>query len=433
MDQQDTQSQHRCCDEYEEYRRQQQWKFSQTRRDFLKTTVGAMAMAPMFPHLLLKSTFADHIDQSNTDPILVVVQLQGGNDGLNTIVPYGSDVYYADRPHISVPAKSVLPIDKMVGLNPNLKSLKPLYDAGKVAIVQGVGYPNPDLSHFLSTSIWETADTTGTSQTGWLGRYIDTALTGNKNPMKALALGPSVPQTLLAKSGPVPSIESVDTFRFLVNRQDAQPILDAYRIMYSGHPKDVPPYIGLVRQVEANTDQSVTDLQSVSTKYKSSVTYPQNPLARELQLVSQIIGSGLGTRIFHVTLGGFDDHVAEVYTHARLMQAFADSVAAFHQDLQNQGKADQVVIMTFSEFGRRVKENAGLGTDHGTAAPLFVIGNKVKGGIYGDDPILNNLDSDGDLKFGVDFRSVYKTVLEGWMGGDSNTILGGSYERLPFL
>jgi uncharacterized protein (DUF1501 family) len=195
----------------------------------------------------------------------------------------------------------------------------------------------------------------------------------------------------------------------------------------------VPPYIGLVRRVEANAEQSVKDLQSVALSYKPGVQYPQNPLARDLQLVAQIIASGLGTHIFHVTLNGFDDHAAEVLTHARLLQFFAESVSAFYQDLDAHGKADQVVVMTFSEFGRRVKENAGRGTDHGTAAPIFVIGNKVKGGIYGDDPILTQLDNNGDLIYQVDFRSVYGTVLDGWLNADSKTILNGSFERLPFL
>jgi uncharacterized protein (DUF1501 family) len=422
---------YRCCDEYDEYRRRQ-WMLRQSRRDFLKTTVGAMAMAPMFPHMFLKSALAHNV-QASTDPILVVIQFAGGNDGLNTIVPYRSDLYYKGRPTIAVPQKSVLPIDKMVGFTPYLKSLKPLYDQGKVAIVQGVGYPDPNLSHFRSTAIWESGDPVGDTLTGWLGRYLDTTLSDVDNPLKALAVGPMVPLTLIGEHSAVPSIESVDTFRFLLGRDDAGPILDAYRAMYGGAPEAVPPYIGLVRKVEANADQSVKDLQSIATKYQGTVTYPQNPLARELQLVAQIIASNLGTRIFHVSVGGFDDHAAEVFTHARLMQYFGDSVAAFYQDLQIHGKADQVVTMTFSEFGRRVKENAGRGTDHGTAAPLFVIGNKVKGGIYGDDPILTNLDGNGDLKYQIDFRSVYGTILDGWLGGDSTSVLGASFERLPFL
>jgi uncharacterized protein (DUF1501 family) len=423
---------YRCCDEYDEYRRQQR-RLYQSRRDFLKTTVGAVAAGAILPNFLFTSAFADRLGQGTDGPTLVVIQLAGGNDGLNTIVPYGSDLYYQDRPHIAVPAKSVLPIDKTVGFNPNLQGLKTLYDQGKVAILQGVGYANPDRSHFRSTQIWETGDPAGLTSTGWLGRYLDITLADDDNPLKALALGPMVPQTLLAQRTAVPSIESVQTFRFLLNRQDAGPILDAYRTMYGGTTSNLPPYIGLVRKVEANADQSVKDLQSVSTTYKPSIQYPQNPLARELQLVAQIISSGLGTRIFHVTLGGFDDHAAEVYTHATLLKDLGDSLAAFYQDLAAQGKADQVLTMTFSEFGRRVKENAGLGTDHGTAAPLFVVGTKIKGGMYGDDPILSTLDDNGDLKYTIDFRSVYGTILDHWMNGDSRSVLGGSFERLPFL
>jgi uncharacterized protein (DUF1501 family) len=429
----DTAPAQRCCDEYDNYRRAQ-WSFQQNRRDFLKTTVGALAAAPLFPRMLLNSALAQRATTApSTDPILVVIQLAGGNDGLNAIVPYGSNLYYGDRPNIAVPAKSVLPIDKTVGFNPNLKGLTTLYDAGKVAIVQGVGYDNPSLSHFQGTTIWETADTTGTSTTGWLGRYLDAELAGSANPLTAIALGPLLPQTLISAHVPVTTIENVASFRFQVTREQPNSILDAYSRMYAGTSKNVPDYLGVVRSAGADAQQGVQDLASIATNYKSTVQYPQNPLARELQLVSQMISANLGTRIFHVTLGGFDDHVAEVYTHANLMKYLGDSLAAFYADMTAQGKADQVVSMTFSEFGRRVRENAGRGTDHGTAAPVFIVGGKVKGGLYGDDPILSNLDSNGDLKYGVDFRSVYGTVLDGWLGANSKDILGGTYERLPFL
>lgn len=423
----------RCCDEYDSYLRRQ-WDRRVNRRNFIKTTVGVVGGATVLPHLLFDSAFADQLHQgTSTDPILVVIQLAGGNDGLNTIVPYASGLYYQDRPNIAVPAKSVLPIDSTVGFNPNLQPLKQIYDEGNLAILQGVGYPSPDLSHFRSTAIWESADPVGFTSTGWLGRYLDTALAGDSNPMKAVALGSMVPQTLVSAGSPVVSIQTVQTFRFLLNRQEADPIMNAYRTMYEDSGEHVSPYIGLVRKVEQDADQGAQDLQSVSTKYTPSVKYPVNPLARDLQLTSQIIAAGLGTRVFHLSLNGFDDHAAEVYTHANLLKMLADSVSAFYQDLKGQGKADQVMIMTFSEFGRRVKENAGRGTDHGTSAPLFVLGGKVKGGMFGSDPILSNLDNDGDLIYGIDFRSVYGTVLDGWLGADSNKVLGGSFERLPFV
>ncbi len=431
--QSDTAPEQRCCDEYDEYRRRQ-WSLQQNRRDFLKTTVGALAAAPLMPHMVLNSALAQHASAvPSTDPILIVIQLAGGNDGLNTIVPYGSGLYYSDRPNIAVPAKSVLPIDGTVGFNPNLKALKTLFDAGKVAVIQGVGYDNPSRSHFQGTSIWETANTTGVSTTGWLGRFLDAELAGSKNPLTAIALGPLTPQTLQSTRVPVTSIDTVANFRFQVARQSSTAILDAFSRMYAGTAKPNPDYLAIVRSAGSDAQQGVHDLATIVTNYKSTVQYPPSVLARELQTVAQIISANLGTRIFHVTVSGFDDHVAEVYTHANLLKALGDSMSAFYADLTAQGKADQVISMTFSEFGRRVRENAGRGTDHGTAAPLFIMGGKIKGGMYGADPILSNLDDNGDLKYGVDFRSVYGTVLDGWLGANSKDILGGSYERLPFL
>lgn len=421
----------RCCDEYDEYRQQRSRMLS--RRDFLKTTIGAMAAAPIAPHLLLSSRLAAHANPTGNGTILVVIQLGGGNDGLNTIVPYGSGLYYQDRPNIAVPAKSVLPIDDTVGFNPNLKGMKALYDQGKVAIVQGAGYPNPNRSHFQSTTIWETADPTLQQTTGWLGRYLDAALQGEHNPLVAVSLGPMLPQTMLARQTPVTAIQNIASYRFMLSPRNRPALMAAYESMMAPGAASASPYINVMRSAGQTANTSVQDLATVATGYKPSITYPRDPLSAQLQLVSQLIAANLGTRVFHVTLGGFDDHAAEVFTHAHLMTVLGDSVNTFMQDLTAQGKADQVLIMTFSEFGRRVAENAGRGTDHGTAAPIFVIGNRVKGGMLGTDPILDKLDDNGDLTYGIDFRSVYGTVLDRWLGASSRQILGGSYESLPFL
>lgn len=421
----------RCCDEYDEYARQQ--SFLQSRRDFLKTTIGALAVAPIAPHLLLNARLAARTASTGTAPILVVIQLAGGNDGLNAIVPYGSGLYYQDRPNIAVPAKSVLPIDNMVGFNPNLKGIKALFDQGKVAVVQGAGYPNPNRSHFQGTAIWETADPTLQQRTGWLGRYLDAELSGTNNPLAAVSLGATTPMTLLSQTASVTSIENVPSYRFQVSRLEGPSVLKAFDSMVGQGDSTEAPYINLMRSAGRDAQQGVQDLAALSTKYKTSVAYPKNALGTQLQLVAQLIAADLGTRIFHVSLGGFDDHAAEVYTHARLMTDLGDSVNAFMQDLAAQGKADQVLTMTFSEFGRRVKENAGRGTDHGTAAPMFVIGNRVKGGLLGADPVLNALDTNGDLVYAVDFRSVYGTILDKWMNASASQLLGGSFETLPFL
>jgi uncharacterized protein (DUF1501 family) len=423
----------RCCDEYDDYQRTRQ-RLLFNRRDFLKTTIGALAAAPVAPHILLqKAVAARATTASSTEPILVVLQLQGGNDGLNTIIPYASPDYYRDRPNIAVPANKVIPIDNSVGLSPYLTGMKQLYDMGKVAILENVGYPNSSRSHFQGTQIWETADPTGETATGWLGRYLDAEVATDQSPLAGIAVGPMLPQTLLSQRAQVTAIESVATFQFLVNRLESAQILAAYQAMYGKTTESFPQHMGLIRSAGADAEQGVKELESVSLKYTPSVTYPPNILAHELQFVAQLIAGDLGARIFHVSLGGFDDHVAEVYTHANLMKYVGDSLLAFYQDLEAHGKADQVLIMTFSEFGRRVKENAGRGTDHGTAAPLFVIGGKVKGGYYGTDPSLTRLDTNGDLMFGIDFRSVYGTVLDRWLNASSTQILGGSFENLPFL
>jgi uncharacterized protein (DUF1501 family) len=423
----------RCCDEYDDYQRMRQRSLF-NRRDFLKTTIGALAAAPIAPHMLLKKAVASRaVSASNNEPILVVLQLAGGNDGLNTIIPYASADYYHDRPNIAVPAKNVIPIDQAVGFSPYLTGMKDPYDKGKVAILENVGYPNSSRSHFQATQIWETADPAGSTPTGWLGRYLDAEVSTEQSPLAGIALGPMLPQTLMSRRAQVTAIESVNTFRFLINRTESAQILTAYQSMYGSTTESLPQYMGLVRAAGADAEQGVKDLESVSLKYTPSVTYPANPLGRELQFVAQLIAGDLGTRVFHVSLGGFDDHVAEVFTHANLMKYLGDSVNAFYKDLEAHGKADEVLIMTFSEFGRRVKENAGRGTDHGTAAPLFVIGGRVKGGYYGTDPSLTQLDSNGDLTFAIDFRSVYGTVLDRWLNASSSQILGGSFETLPFL
>jgi uncharacterized protein (DUF1501 family) len=425
---------YRCCDEYEQYQRHQ-WNIRQSRAGFLKTAVGAIAVGAVGPNLFINAALADKLTGSSptSGPVLVIIQLQGGNDGLNTVIPFGSGLYYQDRPTIAVPEKSVLSIDGQVGLHPNLSGLKTMYDRGQVAILQGVGYPDPDRSHFRSTTIWETADLTGTSPTGWVGRYLDTAFSGDTNPFTAVALGATVPQTLMARNVPVTSVESINAYQFQISGNAAPAVMKAYETMYPGTSSSTSSYMGLVRHAGANAEQGVHDLQGISTRYTPAVQYPQNPLGRDLQLVAQIITAGLGARVFHVTLGGFDDHAGEVNTHANLMKDFGDGVAAFYADLAAQNRADDVLTMTFSEFGRRVKENAGRGTDHGTAAPMFVIGTRVKGGLYGTDPVLGSLDGNGDLIYGIDFRSAYATVLNRWMGDNAAPVLNGTFEDVGFL
>jgi uncharacterized protein (DUF1501 family) len=251
------------------------------------------------------------------------------------------------------------------------------------AVVQGVGYPNPNLSHFRSTDIWQSALPTGVTDTGWLGRYLDGALADERNPLKAISIGSLLPKALWAKNTMVPAVQSLKAFRFLAaqhNAAEAQKVISTFQRMYGTVSDAEGPYLSLVQMAEASAYQATIELGKTSAA-PPKTKYPASPLAEELKLVSQIIAANLGTRVFLVTQGGFDDHAQEAIAHPKLMKDFGDAVAAFYQDMTSHGRADQVLLMTFSEFGRRPLENASNGTDHGTAAPMLVIGGAVKGGL----------------------------------------------------
>ncbi|HTW86267.1 MAG TPA: DUF1501 domain-containing protein [Candidatus Sulfotelmatobacter sp.] len=368
---------------------------------------------------------------ADDDRVLVVVNLQGGNDGLNTVVPFGMPDYYRFRPTIGIPAGNVLRLDDVVGFNPALAPLKKMYDAGQVAVVQGVGYPNPDHSHFRSTEIWQTATPDGYVSTGWLGRYLDGAGLPHDNLFNAVALTNVLPEVLVAKTTDVPAIDALRGYglvsdRVALNRdafhafaQDAQVPFDS-------------PYLAQVAEIEDHAQRGAQELPKLIAGYKTDATYPATPLGRSLALAAQIVGSKLGTRVLYVQHGSFDTHTTQPQTQDRLLADFANAVAAFYADLTAHGNDRRVLTMTFSEFGRRVEENASRGTDHGEAAPLFLIGGGVKGGLYGRHPELAQL-SMGNLPFSTDFRTVYATVLEQWLGRPSTAIVNGSFATLPVL
>jgi uncharacterized protein (DUF1501 family) len=365
------------------------------------------------------------------DRVLIIVNMQGGNDGLNTVVPHGMQQYYRYRPSIGVTPNEVLGLNAQIGLNPNLKSLKSMYDAGNVAIVQGVGYPKPDHSHFRSTEIWQTAAPDRYESTGWLGRYLDSAGLPSSNLFNAVALAQVLPEAMMSRTVDVPSIAQLQGYRLASDRQATSrttftSLLSDARTPFSS------PYLATVAEIEDHAQRGSEELPKLIGNYKTDASYPATAIGRSLALAAQIVGSKIGTRVIYVQHGSFDTHAAQKVTQDRLLRELSDALKAFYDDLAAHGNDKRTLTMTFSEFGRRVAENASRGTDHGEAGPMFLIGGGVKGGIYGDHPSLDDLDN-GDIKFTVDFRSVYATVVEKWFGKPSTGIIAGTFATLPMI
>jgi len=405
-----------------------------TRRQFIVQGVGAFGGALAIDSIFARAArAASQVTKpgSVASRCLVVVNMQGGNDGLNTIVPHGDAAYYDLRPTINVARSDVLPIDSSIGMNAKLASLKALYDRRRVAILQGVHYPNYVLSHFRGTEIWQTAAPEAYETTGWAGRYLDKAALPAENLFKGVAIGPLLPKMLVADKTDVPAIGDLRGFRFN-GRADEQAQADRI-LMGEGdrYPFD-SPYLRLVQEIERDARAASSKLPHLVAGYKPAIDYPKTPFAQGLNLVSAIINSDLGTKVFYVSIGSFDTHAAQRPRQDALLQQFGDGLKAFYDDLAAHNADDRVLTMTFSEFGRRVEENANRGTDHGTAAPMFVVGGGVKGGVYGDHPSLTDLDY-GNLKWHTDFRSVYATVLEGWLDVPASAVLGDSFSSLKFI
>lgn len=368
--------------------------------------------------------------EAPAERVLVVVDLQGGNDGLNTVVPHGLPAYYRLRPTLGVPPSDVLRIDETVGLNPALKPLKAAYDDGKLAIVQGVGYPNPDLSHFRSTEIWQTAAPNRFEPTGWLGRFLDAAVPGG-NLFAGVAISDVLPEAMLALETDVPAISQLAGYGLLSDRNpQARSTLGS--LVADRHVPFTSPYLARAAEVEEHAQRGSEELPRLIGSYAPAAIYPGSPLGRSLALAAQIVSGRCGTRVIYVRHGSYDTHTSQRPTHDRLLADLAESLAAFSADLTARGNADRVLTMTFSEFGRRAAENASRGTDHGTAAPLFLLGPGVRGGLYGAQPSLDDLEG-GNLRFGTDFRSVYAAVLERWLEHPSAPILGGSFAPVTAL
>lgn len=430
-----------------------------TRREFLRNTLLGVSAAWTLPSFV-ERTFAQlHEDSKDSalqvatgkdDTILVVLQLAGGNDGLNTLVPYADDVYYQSRSKIAKKETEIIKLDDYYGLNAAMPYLGSLFKEGGLGIVQGVGYPNPNRSHFVSTSIWETADPSNRSNTGWLGRYFDNACEGN-DPTVGISFNKTQPESFGAMKHPGVSLSTPELYRWLYSggeKAQAEEFFASLNrpddLSNSGASIDMPAggktgsivgesNIDFLERVALDAQLSSDKILKLASKYKTSVRYDGTPLARNLNLVARMIAGGMSTRVYYVSHGGFDTHQQQLNSHDRLLGQLDSALKSFYTDLKEQGNFERVVVMTFSEFGRRVVENASAGTDHGKASCLFVSGGGVKAGLYGERPDLRNL-SDGDIRHTVDFRSIYATVLQDWLKtADVKSILGGQYAKLPFL
>jgi uncharacterized protein (DUF1501 family) len=414
-----------------------------TRRAMIKDGLLVVSAGMVMPAIFSRGVASaraqaldgSHMAQAAGDRTLIVVQMAGGNDGLNTVVPFTDPLYLKLRPTLGLPDTKVLPLDTRLGLHPNLQPLKKLWDIGHLAIVEGVGYPNQSLSHFQAMDIWQTLDLNGNGSAGWLGKLVSGLVDQDGHPFKAIDIGVQTAQALQSITTQVPTIASVKTYSLYPDPADTDggnSRLRALMKLYNSYP-GTAPYAALLDTTALNAQDGSRQLHQADATYRPAATYPKGPFADGLKVLAEAIVQGLGLRVGYVTLGGFDTHANQAATHDTLMTTLANGLSAFYNDLAAHGKADNVVIMTRSEFGRRVEENGSHGTDHGTAAPLFVLGNPINRGIYGEPPSLNNLDQNGNLKYTIDFRSVYATVLERWMGASSKDVLGGSFGSQNFL
>lgn len=409
-----------------------------TRREFLGVSskgIGLLAFSQFAPQFLVQSTLAAAPAPEKDRSVLVLVQLAGGNDGLNTVIPFEDANYYRLRPSLGIAKDKVLRLDDTLGLHPSCTAMHALYQSGKLGVVQNVGYPNPNRSHFRSMEIWETASASDEfAATGWVGRFLDNACGGmpaNSHDPLAIHVTNGVPQSFTG-AGTHP------TFGLAAGggtRRDNEETRKLLETMISGPAASVtaePDNSTFLRQTLMDTLVTEKKVQRVIGEYRPTTPYPGSPLATSLRNVAALVAARMPTRVYFVSLGGFDTHSNQVGQHALLMTQLSEALAAFQRDLESKKLDQQVTTMTFSEFGRRPSENESRGTDHGTAAPLFVMGSKVKAGLHGSAPSLQ-LERNQDLLFTTDFRKVYATALEGWLGCPAEKVLGRKFEPMAFL
>ena len=365
---------------------------------------------------------------------VVVLQLSGGNDALNTVIPYNDGQYYDNRPFVNIPQDQVLKLDDKLGLNPALAPIKALWDEGNVALINGVGYPSPNRSHFRSMDVWHTAESQEVGEDGWLGRAIRELDPQAENVLTGVNFGRGLPRALYAKGVPVASVGNLETYGLFPDIKDEAArnlALEAFTQMYGGSGRDV--IANFISQTGTDALKGADILRVAPRQYSSSVEYADNPIAENMKSIAQVMTAGLGTRVYYTQHGSFDTHASELTSHAKLWQDVSGAVGDFMDDMKEHDMDKDVVVLLFSEFGRRIKDN-GAGTDHGSGGVAFVIGGDVNGGMYGDFPSLDDdKQLEGDLHFSNDFRSTYSTIAERWLGIDPVVTTNGQYEQFDFV
>ncbi|MBR98330.1 MAG: hypothetical protein CL887_07560 [Dehalococcoidia bacterium] len=365
---------------------------------------------------------------------LVVVQLSGGNDALNTIIPYGDELYYDNRPFVNVPQDKVLPIDNYIGFNPSMAPLKNLYEKGNVAIINGIGYAEPNRSHFRAMDIWHTGETKSVGTEGWLGRAIRELDPRGENVLTGVNFGRGLPRALFAKDVPVASVGDLNTYGLFPDIEDDESrniALNAFSQMYGGIGKDT--IANFFSQTGMDAMKGADILRRAPKMYSSTVEYANTDISQSLKSIAQVMFADIGTRVFYAQHGSFDTHSGEIASHQKLWSELSIALSDFMSDLKEHGKDKDTIIFLFSEFGRRIKDN-GAGTDHGSGGIAFVIGGDVNGGLYGRYPSLNEKDQvEGDLAFNNDFRTTYSTIAEKWLGVDPESVSNGNFGMINFL
>ncbi|MEX1017644.1 MAG: DUF1501 domain-containing protein [Phycisphaeraceae bacterium] len=418
-------------------------QFAFTRRQFLHAGLAMLSTVGTVPGFLPRTAAAmtDTTMRLTSKPgvpedrVLVVVQLSGGNDGLNTVIPFGMREYYNARPNLALPERDLLVVDPRngIGLHPGLRDLYEMMGEGRATVLQGVGYPNPNRSHFASMDVWHSGDTNaggaGHRGHGWIGRALDKAREADQlvdaHGMECITLGNTAPLATLGRETRPVTFQQPRLFRWHGSDHDNQ-LEDPYQAMQEA-PQAIQPPAPAATDPTDFIFRTAMDAQVASANVRRAANqrplteFPNGPLARQLQTVAAMIRAELPTRVYYVAMGGFDTHAAQINPHANLLQQFATAVRGFYRELDAAGHGKRVVTLAFSEFGRRVRQNASQGTDHGAAGPMFLFGDHARPGLHGQHPSLaaDDLD-DGDVTFNIDFRTVYRDVLENWMKLDGN-------------